>query len=153
LSGAIAAEHIRGIQSQGVVANAKHFICNDQETFRGNENSHTDERTLQEIYYPPFLAAVRAGVGSICTAYNAINGTWCSESSLLNSSIRGKWGFDGFFECDWGGNFSMEGAALNGLDMEMPAGLRFGDPLKSAIQSGTVPSSQLDIMVRNILTP
>src|SRR5438105_895105 len=66
LSSAMAAEHIRGIQGQGVIANAKHFIGNDQEFTRGNQNSLIDERTLQEIYAAPFLASIRAGVGSIC---------------------------------------------------------------------------------------
>src|SRR5205823_556187 len=65
VSSAMTAEHIRGIQSQGVIANAKHFICNDQEFTRGNQNSIVDERTLHELYAPPFLASVRAGVGSI----------------------------------------------------------------------------------------
>jgi beta-glucosidase len=53
LSSAMVAEHVRGIQSQKVIANAKHFICNDQEFTRGNQNSIVDERTLQELYAPP----------------------------------------------------------------------------------------------------
>jgi beta-glucosidase len=151
LTSVIAAQHIRGIQSQGLIANAKHFICNDQEYTRGNQNSIVDERTLQEIYGPPFLASIGGGVGSICAAYNMINGNWCPETPLLTSLVKGKWGFKGFVECDWGGNFNMANAALNGLDMEMPHGDRFGDPLKSAVLGGTVPMSQLDQMVRRIL--
>jgi beta-glucosidase len=153
LTSVLGAQHILGIQSQGVVANAKHFVCNDQESTRGNENTHVDDRTLNEIYFPPFLAAVHAGVGSICAAYNAVNGPWSAESPMLGSIIKGAWGFDGFIECDWGGNFDVYKAATNGLDMEMPADLRFGSPLKSGIQSGIVPLSQLDTMVRRILIP
>src|SRR5258706_7947774 len=151
LSSAMVAEHVRGIQSQKVIANAKHFICNDQEFTRGNQNSIVDERTLQELYAPAFLASVRAGVGSICAAYNMINGYWCPETPLLNSVLKQKWGFKGFVECDWGGNFGTESAALNGLDLEMPYGLRFGDPLMSAVVSGTVPVARLDEMVGRIL--
>jgi beta-glucosidase len=151
LSAVMAAAHIQGIQSQGVIANAKHFICNDQEYTRGNENSLVDERTMQEIYAPPFLAAVRAGVGSVCSAYNMINGAWSSETPLLNSLLKGSWGFKGFVECDWGGNFETDPAANNGLDLEMPNGSRFGVPLRNSVLAGTVPSAQLDKMVGRIL--
>jgi beta-glucosidase len=80
-----------------------------------------------------------------------INGYWCPETPLLNSVLKQKWGFKGFVECDWGGNFGTESAALNGLDLEMPYGLRFGDPLLSAVVSGTVPVARLDEMVGRIL--
>ena len=153
LTSIMGAQHILGIQSQGVVANAKHFICNDQEYTRGNENTHVDDRTLNEIYFPPFLAAVHAGVGSICAAYNAVNGPWSAESPMLRDILKNGWGFDGFIECDWGGNFHVEIAATNGLDMEMPLDQRFGSPLKSLVQSGVVPMAQLDSMVRHILVP
>jgi beta-glucosidase len=153
LTAAMAAEHIRGIQSQGCIANAKHFVCNDQEDTRGNENTHVDERTLHEIYFPPFLAAVRAGVGSICGAYNSVNGKWSSESPLLGVVIKTMWGFDGFVECDWGANFSMQHAIDNGLDLEMPYDTRFGSPLSNSLDSGAISVSQLDEMVQRILIP
>jgi len=152
LAAALAAAHVQGVQSQGVIANAKHFVCNDQESNRGDENSQVDERTLQEIYYPPFLASVRAGVGSVCAAYNQVNGSWASESPLLNSVLKTMWGFGGWVECDWGANFSTDGAATNGLDMEMPYPLRYGTNLEADILSGAVPAPALDGMVRRILT-
>jgi beta-glucosidase len=153
LSGAIAAEHIRGIQSQGVIANAKHFVANDQETTRGNENSIVDERTFQEIYCAPFQTAVRAGVGSIMGAYNRINGPWSCDSAMLGAVVKVGWGFDGFIECDWGANFDGIAAPRNGLDLETPRELRFGSNLLAAVQSGAVAASQLDEMVKRILTP
>src|SRR5215469_10411813 len=91
LSGSIAAEHIRGIQSRGVIASAKHFIANDQETTRGNEDSIVDERTLQEIYFPPFRMAVQAGLGSMMGAYNAINGPWSCQSPMLGAIVKVGW--------------------------------------------------------------
>ncbi len=153
LSGAIAAEHIRGIQSQGVIANAKHFVANDQETTRGNENSIVDERTLQEIYFAPFRASVRAGLGSMMGAFNRINGPWSCDSAMLGAVVKVGWGFDGFVESDWGANFDGIAAPRNGLDLEMRLEIRFGSNLLAAVQSGAVATSQLDDMVKRILTP
>jgi hypothetical protein len=56
---------VKGIQSNGVFATAKHYILNNQEHCRGNMSADVDERTIQEIYHPPFAAAVEAGVGAI----------------------------------------------------------------------------------------
>lgn len=67
---------VQGIQSRGVVANAKHWVNNNQETQRGSINEVVDERTQFEMYYPPFEGAVRAGVGSVMCSYNKINGFW-----------------------------------------------------------------------------
>jgi len=72
---------------------------------RGNENSHVDERTLEEIYSRHFSQPYAPGC-SICSAYNAVNGTWSSELPMLNTIIKGNWGFDGFMNADWGGNFA-----------------------------------------------
>lgn len=152
LASAMAASDIWGLQSQGVIANAKHFVANDQEYNRGDENSVVDDRALHEIYLPPFLASVRAGVGSVCSAYNEINGDWCSESVLLKSVLKSSWGFGGFVECDWGANFATDAAATNGLDLEMPTGERFGSSLEDDISSNAVPATQLDSMVERILT-
>ena len=56
---------IHGIQSKGVVANVKHWVLNSQESNRHGVSEEASERTKQELYYPPFAAAVRAGVGSV----------------------------------------------------------------------------------------
>jgi beta-glucosidase len=151
LTGAMSAQHLRGIQSQQVIACPKHFVCNDQELNRGNENSIVDERTLEEIYMPPFLASIRAGAGSLCAAYNQINGAWSSETPLLKSVLKGAFGFKGLIMCDWGANFGTVSAANNGLDLEMPSDVRFGSPLQTAVQNGSVPAAQLDDMVHRIL--
>ena len=61
----MAAAVVRGVQSQGVVANAKHYVQNNQEYQRSTVDSIVDERTHVEVYLPPFEAAVEAGVGSV----------------------------------------------------------------------------------------
>ena len=70
----MAAPAVVGIQSQGVIANAKHYIMNDQETNRGSVSEDVDERTRYQMYLPPFAGALDADVGSImyvlvCCAY------------------------------------------------------------------------------------
>ena len=64
---------IKGIQDQHVIANAKHFVNNNQETDRSDVSENVDERTRYEIYYPPFEGAVDANVGSFMCSYNKIN--------------------------------------------------------------------------------
>jgi beta-glucosidase len=72
---------ITGIQSQGVIANAKHFINNNQETDRHGVNAVVDERTMMEIYAPPFEGAVEGGVGSIMCSYNRITASTYEDPS------------------------------------------------------------------------
>ncbi len=60
---------VQGIQSQGVIANAKHYVLNNQETNRVSVSDNADERTRFEMYYLPFLGAVEAGVGSFMVAF------------------------------------------------------------------------------------
>lgn len=152
LTSAMAAADIQGIQSQGVIATAKHFVCNDQETDRGTENSMVDERTLQEIYYAPFRGSARAGVGAIMGSYNLFNGTNACEAPQLGTALQVMSGFGGLIMSDWGAGFASQTAANNGLDLEMPSGTRFGDTLKANVQTGAVASAQLDDMVSRILT-
>ena len=64
---------IKGIQSNGIMANMKHYVNNEQETHRMGQSANVDERTQYEIYYPPFQAAIKAGVGSAMCSYNKVN--------------------------------------------------------------------------------
>ncbi len=153
LAAQMAAASVRGIQSQGVIATAKHYIDNDQEYRRDSISADIDDRTQHEIYLPPFKASVQAGVGAVMCAYNRINGYYACENAVTqNSLLKGELGFAGWIMSDWGATHSTIPSANNGLDMEMPNGVYFSDTLKSAVQSGQVPQSRLDDMVRRILT-
>ncbi|MBQ8136429.1 MAG: glycoside hydrolase family 3 protein, partial [Clostridia bacterium] len=84
LAGEMGAAYVLALQSKGIAACAKHFACNDQETLRMSGTSNLDERTLREIYLPAFEAVVKKGkTRSLMCAYNAINGTFCSENKML----------------------------------------------------------------------
>src|SRR5258708_2591092 len=151
LTAMIAAAEIQGIQSQAVIATAKHFVANDQETYRTLESSDVDERTLQEIYYPPFRASVRAGVGAVMASYNRVNSRYACEFEALNTILKKSWGFGGFVMSDCGANFFTQTAADHRLDLDIPSNSRFGSTVQAGVQAGSVPPAGLDGMVHRLL--
>jgi len=155
LSSRICVAYITGVQSRGVGACVKHFVANDQEFERFTIDVEVDERTLREIYLPPFEAAVKeAGVRSVMGAYNFVNGHHgCAQPDLLVGVLKNEWGFDGFVVSDWGAIKETVAPALHGLDLEMPGPGRWwgAGRLKAAIEAGEVAESLLDDKVRRIL--
>lgn len=155
----MAVEYIRGAQAQGVASCAKHFIANDQEWKRSTINVEMDERTLREIYLPPFKAAVQeAGVLTVMSAYNKFRGVYCAENSyLINHILKGEWGFRGLVMSDWNGTHSTRGSVLGGLDLEMGTDNRpYADfylarPFIEGIRSGQYPVALLDDKARRNL--
>jgi beta-glucosidase len=154
LAATMVAPEVRGIQSQGVLATVKHFACNNQEWDRNAISSEVDERTLQEIYFPAFKAAVReGGAGCVMTAYNLLNGTHCAESDyLMNQVLKRDWGFTGFVMSDWGAVHDGVKAANAGMDLEMPTARYMNrNRLRPALADGTVTEAAIDDKVRRIL--
>lgn len=155
LTSQLAAPEIQGVQSQGVIAQAKHLGVYNQETFRSTrlDNAIVDERTMQEIYLPAFEAAVTKGdVGSIMCSYNYINDVQaCDNTYLLTQVLKGQFGFPGFVTADWYAMDASVAAANAGLDMQMPDSCFFGPRLKQAVSAGSVSTARLDDMVRRIL--
>lgn len=114
-------EIVKGVQEAGVGANVKHFAANNQETYRVGINETISERALEEIYLPAFQANVAAGVATVMSAYNSINGVRCTENSqLLVETLRKKWGFNGLVSSDWGAVQDDAAALLGGNDLAMP---------------------------------
>ena len=154
LAGELAAAYIQGLQSKGVSACVKHFAANNQETRRMSGSSEVDERTLHEIYLPAFEAAVKKGkTRSIMCAYNAVNGTFCSENEeLLTKILRDDWGYEGFVVTDWGAVKDRVKGLKAGLDLEMP-GATTGktEDIVKAVESGELKEEVLDAAVRNLL--
>ncbi len=154
LDGQMAVATIKGIQSAGVLANVKHYIANNQEDNRFHIDETIDERALREIYMPGFRAAVQRGdVASVMCAYPKVNGAFNCENEPLLSVLEKEWKFRGFVLSDWGAVHSTVPSALNGLDLEMPTGVYFGDALKTAIQQGQAPMARIDgMLVRRFAT-
>eukprot|EP01102_Stenamoeba_stenopodia_P018578 TRINITY_DN6835_c0_g2_i1.p1 TRINITY_DN6835_c0_g2~~TRINITY_DN6835_c0_g2_i1.p1 ORF type:complete len:707 (+),score=174.47 TRINITY_DN6835_c0_g2_i1:128-2248(+) len=153
LAAKMVASSVQGIQDQGVIATAKHYVDNNQEYNRTLVSENVPQRAQWEIYYPAFKAAVDAGVGAIMCSYNLINNTYaCENNQTLNTDLKGRMGFQGFIMSDWGATHSTVPSALAGLDMEMPDNYYFGQSLLDAVTNGTVPQERVDDMVVRILT-
>ncbi|MET9700455.1 glycoside hydrolase family 3 C-terminal domain-containing protein [Streptomyces sp. NPDC006529] len=152
LAGRTGAALIRGIQSRGVAATAKHYVANDSETDRLTLDARIGERVLRELYLAPFEAAVRAGVWLVMSAYNGVNGATMSESSLLADPLKGEWGFDGVVVSDWGAVRSTAAAGSAAQDLAMP-GPRgpWGEELVRAVRSGLVPREAVADKTRRLL--
>ncbi len=151
--GSMGVGFIRGAQSEGVIASAKHYAANSIEDTRHTVDVQLDERTLREIYLPHFRRAVQeAQVGSVMSAYNQVNGLCCDLSAhLLRDILKDEWGFAGFVESDWilGTHGDGESVAA-GLDIEMPSPLEFRF-LRRALDAGEITERDLDDAVRRIL--
>ncbi len=154
LTAVTAVEYVRGVQSYGVASCIKHFVGNDTEFERMTIDSQIDERTLREIYLFPFERAVLdAEVMSVMTSYNRINGPYAADSTwLLETVLRGEWGFDGLVISDWFGMHSTVEAANAGLDLEMPGPTRHrGEQLLQAVERGEVAPGVIRERARNVL--
>src|SRR5256714_1918789 len=163
-----AAATIRGIQSEGVMATAKHYIGNEQEHFRQVRewgllnalSSNIDDRTLHEVYAWPFAESVRAGVASVMCSYQMVNNSYaCANSKLLNGILKDELGFQGYVQSDWLAQRRGVASALAGLDMSMPGDGLFwrdgaslwGPQMTVAVLNGSLPLERLNDMVTRIV--
>jgi beta-glucosidase len=154
LSGNLAAASVSGIQSTGVAATLKHFVCNDLEDKRMSSNSVVSERALREIYLMPFQIAQRdAKPWAFMTAYNLVNGVHCSEDPrLLQTILRDEWGFKGLVMSDWFGTYSTSESIKAGLDLEMPGPSTVRDKqISFALRCGKLLPHHLDARVTEVL--
>lgn len=152
LTGELAAEFVKGIQDQGIIANVKHFAANNQETDRMHINEIIPERALYEIYFPAFQACIqKGGAKTVMSAYNWINGKACAQNEwLLKDVLRGEWGFDGFVVSDWRASYDFVQAVKAGTDLTMP-GPRNPQEILDAIRSGVLSREDLDKAAGNFL--
>lgn len=156
LTGELASAQVRGIQGEGVLAQAKHIAAYNQETLRNlpANDAKVDQRTLQEVYLSPVQDVVDAGVASVMCSYNRLNGVHaCNNSYLLNQVLKGQFGFEGFVTSDWFATQASHAAANAGMDLQMPGGCHYGPRLRKGINSGAVTTATLDGMVSRILRP
>lgn len=154
LTGKLAAAYINAIQDAGIATCIKHYVANDQETRRFFIDEKIPDRALREIHLQPFQIAVRdSDPWSIMTAYNKVNGTFCSAHEyLLQDVLRGEWGWDGMTMSDWFGTNSIVPSVKAGLDLEMPGPVRRrGKHLLDAHSKGLIDTSYIDASALRIL--
>jgi beta-glucosidase len=154
LSGKLAAGYVRGVQSEGVFATVKHFVCNDAEFERFTISSEVDERTMRELYLVPFEIAVKEGGAlAIMSSYNRVNGRWVTQQpELLIQILREEWGFEGLVMTDWYATVDTDASLQAGLDLEMPGpGRGLGASVVAAVKEGRVDEDDLDAALRRLL--
>jgi beta-glucosidase len=152
LTGDLAAAYVRGIQSHGIAATPKHYLCNDFETDRYTVDVVVDERTLREVYLRAFEKAVtEAHAWLVMSSYNAVNGATASENDLLETPLNSEWGFDGVLIGDWTGVRSIE-SARHSQDLAMPGpDGPWGGALVAAVRDGSVEEAAVDRKVLRLL--
>jgi beta-glucosidase len=155
LQARMVSHEIQAIQAHPVQACIKHYIVNNQEYQRGTIDVRVDERAIQEIYLPPFSAAVQKGqVASVMGSYNRINGTYaCENYHTLTTILREQLGFRGWVMSDFMANHSTAESATAGLEWELADQGLWGQQLLAAVQAGNVRVQAVDEMVRRILRP
>ena len=171
LGSVMAAARVRGFQGDDLASNntllatAKHFVAyGGAEGGRDYNTVDVSERTLREIYLPPFKAAVDAGVGSVMGAFNEVSGVPMHANEHLNNTVlRDEWGFDGVYVSDYTGIMELmpHGVAADrteagvlgikaGVDVDMVSEIYLKD-LTPAIEDGRVDVSLVDRSVRRVL--
>ncbi len=142
----------RGSQQQ-IMGCVKHYALNSMENARFTVDVKISARALHEVYLPHFKKAIDAGVASVMSAYNSVNGQWAGHSTeLLQGILKDRWGFKGFVTTDW--IFGMRDAklaALGGQDLEMPFLMHYHKDLLNSVQTGEVPISRIDDAVMRML--
>jgi beta-glucosidase len=154
VSGRFGAEFVRGVESMGVATSVKHLAANSNEDFRFVGDSLVDERALREIYLPAFEHVVKtAKPSTVMCAYNAINGTFCSDNrELLTGILRDEWGFDGVVMTDWGATHDRVASLNAGCELDMPGEvLHNRAQIRQGLADGRITEATLDEAVRRIL--
>ena len=143
----------RGAQRH-VMATLKHFALNSMENARFGVDVKVDERALHEVYLPHFKRIVDEGVACVMTAYNSVNGEWCSQNEVLLADIlRREWGFAGFVISDWiFGVHDGVKSLIAGLDVEMPYRMIRNAPIVAALSEGLVTEKNITSAVTRTLT-
>ncbi len=165
ISGKTAAAVTRGVQKHEKCAvTVKHFACNNQETNRFGSNSAVSQRALREIYLKGFEICVKeAAPRALMTSYNLLNGTHtANRGDLINTVLRGEWGFEGIVMTDWGTtndkfNLGVHGASdpalcvKAGNDLMMSGTKEDVDGILAGLRDGTITRAGLEACAGRIL--
>lgn len=171
LDSVVAVARVKGFQGtdmadpDSVIACAKHFVgYGAAEGGRDYNTAEISEQTLREVYLPPFHAAVNAGVGTIMSAFESLDGVPASANHFtLTDILRDEWGFQGMVDSDYNAvdqliphgiaanqAQAVEKAIVAGVDMDMADGA-YLKQLPGLVRSGKVPLSVVDEAVRRVL--
>ncbi|MBM7412402.1 beta-glucosidase [Clavibacter michiganensis] len=157
LTGLLTAATVTGLEEgnrkKPVISNLKHYLANEQELDRGSSSSNVDERTLKQIYDLPFeIALKRSAPESVMCSYNQINGAYACENPLLDSTLKGELGFDGFVMSDFGAVHSTAASLVNGLDQELNRPIWYTpEKLDAALAAGEITQEQIEAAATRVI--
>jgi len=153
LAGTLAGNLVKGVQSEHIIGDLKHYAINDQESGRNAVNANIDKRSMRETDLRAFEIALGiSDAGGVMCSYNRVNADFaCENSYLLTDVLKNAFNFKGFVLSDWGGTHSAVKASHAGLDQEQPDKYFFGDTLKKAVESGEVSQAEIDEHAHRIL--
>ena len=152
LLGAMGAACTRGLQRHSIAC-IKHVALNSIDSSRFMVDITASRRVLHELYLPHFRECVAAGAGSVMSAYNRLNGIWCSQHrELLTTILKQRWGFMGFVVSDFiFGVRDGQAALMAGLDLEMPFPMVFEGCLAEGLRDGSITNERLDDALLRVL--
>ena len=153
LAGTLVGNFVKGVQSEHIIGDLKHYAINDQESGRNAVNANIDKRSMRETDLRAFEIALGiSDAGAFMCSYNRVNGDFaCENSYLLTDVLRKDFHFPGFVVSDWGGTHSTAKASHAGLDQEQPGKTFFGDALQKAVETGEVSQDEINDHVHRIL--
>lgn len=155
LAGSLGVAYVKGAQENNIGVCVKHFAANNQEYNRRLINVVVDERTLNEIYLKAFEMIVKeAKPASIMSAYNKINGKYCSDNKeLINDTLYNKWNFNGIVITDWSAEDNRVEGIKAGTAIEMPGDrANIKEQIVEAVKNGGLDENTLNEVVDKILT-
>lgn len=153
LTGLLATEYVKGIQSEGVGACPKHFIANNQEYDRMNTDSHIEENVFHEIYLRPWKLMLRnAEPWMIMSSYNKVNGEWVNSSKQCMDALREDIGYQGVVVSDFQAvHHNKIASHNNGMDIELSDPQIHIGELREALRTGAITEGKIDEIVRRVL--
>ncbi|WP_237657272.1 beta-glucosidase [Agreia sp. COWG] len=167
--GTIGTAYVRGLQAEGVHATLKHFVgYSASQAGRNHAPVHVGRRELEDVLLPPFEMAVRLGnVRSVMNSYAEIDGMPVAATpEYLTGILRERWGFDGVVVSDYfavafletmhavaaGRGHAAQLALEAGIDVELPSGDAYLEPLAERVRDGRMPLDVIDRAVLRLLT-
>lgn len=154
LTGLLATEYVKGIQSEGVGACPKHFIANNQEYDRMNTDSHIEENVFHEIYLRPWKMMLRnAEPWMVMSSYNKVNGEWVNSSKQCMDALREDIGYQGVVVSDFQAvHHNKIASHNNGMDIELSDPQIHIGELREALRTGAITEGKIDEIVRRVLS-